>query len=593
MKRKQSSIFLLIFVLGFTVPLSTSAQFSSFWELLTKTPPPIFKNPQRKETNFNLEKGQIQNFENLPLKPNVGDHRITQDLLTPPSVTTVQGGDRGDMIHVFFRCMSPHNLGVLCRIKGPANVDQWNSPEGREKGYGVKIFENIPISSAPVAIYDSKSKIHVFAPRHTGDLGGAFGLQYFRCEIDSLDCAAASNLILESKVHFKPSLILVKGQRPEEDFIMGFYHGGYGGQLGVFRVNVNNLGISNQWVHDHLSDSGKESCSQHANIDKSPSAQLVARNGGSEIHLWARAGHGNPLHLWLRSEEFNKMIAGEDYRYNCEKSDWEGKPRFHGSPTALIDGDQVTIFATHRADFVTYAQNSMVAWFGFLDPEDSSWQIQREVAGIQPDFGSGAKSVQQAPEEAPSAILVKGDPGGNLSYMEVFFNYQNRFQEPNNQMNHEGFTVRNATGEDRDSFLFLARIGKFGTTALDTPVAVRDTMGNAHVFSASPMNSTTHGNAPIFHWKLINNDPGSWRDIRATISETYPEPEMIAHPHGAEDVAGTGRSGMSVVYIPQANPPGVDVVPTQTLKEGVNLNLAPNTQGIQQLPQFPIPQGED
>ncbi len=585
MKAKQVPQILLIFILSTFIPVLASAQGFSIWEIFTKTPEPIFKDPQKIinappiETDWNRNP---KNRNNL-VSPIINNEISQEKLITPhgqiqpdrllwerseiPTQTPQTNAmlQSGDMIHIFFRCLSPDNNGVLCRVKGPADIDQWDSPEGREKGYGVKIFENISISSTPIAIYDSKNHIHVFAPRHTGDLGGAIGLQYYRCETESLACTAASNLILESQVHFKPSLILVKGQQPEEDFIMGFYHGGYGGQLGVFRVNINDLGISNQWVHDNLSDSGKESCGQHANIDKSPSAQLVARNGGSEIHLWARAGHGNPLHLWLRAEEFNKMISGEDYQYNCEKFNWEGQRRFHSSPTAIVVDDTVSVFAAHRSHSVAPNIDEFVGWYGFLNPEDSSWQLAPQIAGINPTIGSGASSVQLAPEEAPFAILGNRDSEEKSHYIEVFFNYQHPYQEPNDQMLQNGFALWDAIGEDRrgrGASLFLARIGEFGTSALDTPAAVRDTIGNTHVFAASPMSETGLRSASIFHWKLSNNDPGARSSIVSTVVRDYPSSEIVAHPYGAERVAATGRSGIAVILIPANN------FPSQGLIEG-------------------------
>ncbi len=414
------------------------------------------------------------------------EERLRRAVITPdPTV---------GMINVFFRKWDPAtNKGQLCRMKGPA-LDKWDSDAGREAGYETNCFGNISIDRPPQVVLDPRRrKLHVFALKHTGDLGGAMGLVYSICNADSMECKQRNTLMLESKTHHYPSVVFVPGQTPQLDKIIGFYDGGYGGQLGQFVIGVNGVEDPNDailnwnWVGDRTDAASKAVCGNHTNIDRSPHAIITQRNGQSELHIFGRAGHGNPLHAYLDATEFTKLQSNLPYTFRCQKFDLAGHPRFLSSPFAISrNNNRIDIIGTNELESI------------YNTAKTTLWPFQSNPAVHLTSQGNkfGERSVYLAPEERITVVTTTEDPE---SPALVFTNEASV----------------SASGRSGDAFMqyqvgpegksFSSQVLPFAFRG--SPAAVRDSKGQIHLFGADAV--TSNNLLPVQH-RVLNN--GTWSD---------------------------------------------------------------------------------
>lgn len=471
----------------------------------------------------------------------VEEEEETEDVVVPPATpapslvaraaTSVFGSvpfvftkPKTGMIHLFARCLNSAGQPVLCRMKGPSDLAQWTTTDaGRSKGYSKRRYDDFLIGDmTPVSVLDPvRRKIHVLAGRGTGDLGGAVGVHHFVCDADSMNCRQ-TGFHFENQLHYQPALVFIAGDRPQNDRIVAFQHGGYGGQLKFYAINPNDDSVKDLgWVGERMATvlAARNRCSQHANIDKTPSVVLTSREDGKkEIHLFARAGHGNPLHLFLPHEEFAKFSSsgGGEGEFRCEQFDYEGKLRFHTGPAVVArPNNRVQIFGGHEAEGVARPH----LWTGGLRPafvEDSPRQIANEVIKVN-DFETLTVAADPYNPEAEADIFYRvnhGDPWdrtGGLAHIRV---------------KADGNFASGLTGAEELDFPFL-----------DAPAAVKDGEGNLHVFGAQ--------------WGGLVGRFAKIQHIASKVGEnTWSTAEDIAASYGVQHHEGHGVSGVTAVYVP-------------------------------------------
>jgi hypothetical protein len=443
-------------------------------------------------------------------------------------------------IQVFARCLDEAGHGALCRIKGPADATPWDSEEGRRRGYQFSLY---PVGSGerdfdvtPQVILDpSRRKIHVLAEKNTGDMGGAVGLKHFVCEADSMVCTASPGLFLESQLHFNPALAFIAGDRPENDKIIGFQHGGYGGQLRFFTINPNDSSFQDQgWVKDHMNDESRSVCGDYANIDVTPTVVVTQRSdGGRELHLFARAGHGNPLHLYLTPVEFQKLGSGDgSYIFSCEKFEREGRSRFQVGPRAIIrGGNLIQIFGGNEND-PAFLTGDLYLWPGTINQETSRFQFQEDGAvPMTPSRVStrtigGMHGLNLSPQESPAVAIDEVDPinGDADVFCPLFAG---------------GFGLGGGTAHVRVRSDGGFSSGYNDANFLSVPAAIK-VAGVKHLFGATVEGSDDRlGHKPIQHWIIQTGPDGS----------SWPRPETIAAGLGVDNHGG-GRSGFAAIYVP-------------------------------------------